>query len=103
MSTPAETLQKARDLIADPAHWTQKASARSAEGNSVSVRSPKAESFCTLGAIDRVVGHDSGFYDATHFIYQVIGSADSIAQFNDSHTHAEVLDVLDVAIEKAKA
>lgn len=100
----AETLQKARDLIADPAHWTQRTAARDAATTPVPVASPYAKSFCTLGAVDRAAGFDShGFYDATAFLYQVIGSAESIAQFNDSHTHEEVIALFDAAIEKAAA
>lgn len=102
MSTPAETLRQARDLIADPAHWTQRTSARDAAATPVPVASPDAKSFCTLGAVDRAAGFDPhDFYTATAFFYQVIGSGESIAQFNDGHTHAEVIALFDAAIEKA--
>lgn len=104
MSTPAETLKTARDLIADPAHWTQRTSARDAAATPVPVASPDAKSFCTLGAVDRAARLDShDFYAATDFFYQVIGSAESIAQFNDGHTHEEVIALFDAAIEKAEA
>ena len=99
--TPLETLKAARQLISDPAKWTQGEFARDATGYAVRPINDDCVCFCALGAIAHV--------DKTH---KLRGSAAekylsklceksrniSIGIFNDTHTHAEVLALFDAAI-----
>lgn len=50
----SEILIAARDLIADPARWTQYASARDAEGKYVECDDEKAVCWCAMGALKHV-------------------------------------------------
>ncbi len=54
MTNVADILRSAADLLEPEGAWTKGASARNAEGGSVSPRSPDACSWCVLGALDVV-------------------------------------------------
>ena len=95
--TPLETLKAARQLISDPAKWTNSYYARDSIGIDVSPSSDKAVCFCSIGAIRKfseVLSEAEmfllGFCSETHDTYA--------EEFNDTHTHAEVLALFDAAI-----
>lgn len=102
MTETAEILRKARALIKDPKNWTQKACARDKYGYEVDVDSREAYCFCTIGAIAKVSGRSTDG-DARNALRDIIGGRRSIANFNDEHTHAEVLALFDRAIARAES
>jgi hypothetical protein len=113
-----DILIRARELIADPAHWTQHY--YTGDGP---IDAPETKCFCLVGAVDRAVIEKRGwldrFSDDNFAIAAVEDSSEGaaaikhlqaqltdfvlVSDFNDSHTHAEVLQLLDRAIEKAPA
>jgi len=95
--TVKQDLQAARDLITDPKHWTQKSSARNNDGIPVDPSDPSAVSFCVYGAMDHVMRDGIGVrYCAA--IQALIKVYDMPVYYNDTHSHAEVLDLLDRVI-----
>ena len=115
--SPLETLIKARELISDPERWTQGVYARNRSGHRVIYYESDACRFCSLGAIRRSVSETGGFdlkreMDATSILARAIAgvsprkqwSSEAVVfEFNDTHTHAEVLAAFDRAIERARA
>ena len=97
--TPLETLKAARDLISDPARWTQGVQARDEHGDQVPHNDPIAHCFCIMGAVGRVAVQDTKM-DALRVLSKVTRRDfdTSIPDFNDTHTHAEVLALFDAAI-----
>lgn len=100
MTTPRDILVKARELIADPAHWTKGEFGRDAHGNGIVpwLEGRKPVCYCSLGAI-LTVG-DSGD-EAARVLEKHM--RDSITRFNDDPktTHADVLAAFDRAIADA--
>lgn len=94
--TTLEKIRAARELISDPGHWTRGCEARDAWGNPVNCSGPSAASFCAAGAMWRVGG-------GTAPMYQANPQLESVAGFNDSHTHAEVLALFDETIAYLEA
>ena len=97
-------LKKARKLITNPKRWTQGASAKNKEGISVSAGGPLAKQWCAIGAIMKCNPIVVGTYDyalASDFFRRAVDSP-SVSEFNDDHTHEEVLEAFDKAIELAK-
>lgn len=104
----SEILIKAKELIANPVYWTQ--GDYSKEVNGVTC-------FCSLGAIGQVLFKDldSGvtWYgevtgtQAADLLKAVVGceirTGETFAPYNDSHTHDEVMEAFDKAIDLAKA
>ena len=97
--TPLETLKAARQLISDPAKWTQNLFARDKDGKSIDPQNKDAVCFCSFGAIERFTGCKT--------LSEVEGHLDNVCEklfhtnvisFNDTHTHAEVLALFDAAI-----
>lgn len=91
-------LRKARDLITDPAHWTQGESARNQYGEMVYPNSNTAVCWCAAGAISRAA-YTEEYSDqcAAERLLNACCAGDFI-NYNDSHTHAEVLALFDKAI-----
>ena len=94
--TPLETLKAARQLITDPAKWTQGWLARNALGEHADVDSSSAVCFCSIGALCRV--GSVAYYGAQRILERNISDGLSLGWFNDTHTHAEVLALFDAAI-----
>ncbi len=96
--TPLETLKAARQLITDPAKWTQGEYARDADGNEVRAWSEDAACFCAYGAIQRVTGVEDN--EADFFLMRACTKKFEVEviHLNDTHTHAEVLALFDAAI-----
>lgn len=114
MLDPKPILVRARELIADPEHWTQDNYATDNAGFPVLPFEPDAYCYCILGAVDRAIFEQLGEIPE--------GQGDSIARveasplggatiqalqaftvglvcdFNDEHEHADVLELLDKAI-----
>lgn len=96
-----EVLVKARELLSDPARWTQGCFARTIDGAKVRSRSKNAVCFCSVGAL-RKVGGSAALGTAIDLLEAVVD--DSIDAWNDDpwRTHADVLAAFDAAILKAK-
>lgn len=95
----SERLQQGRDLITKREHWTTGVYARDIKFNPVDTKSEQAVCFCSKGALIRVLPFDEN----TYFTYAYLSLfMNRITEFNDEHTHAEVLDAWDKAIAKAK-
>lgn len=56
--TPEELIAKARDLIADPAHWCQYIGAKRADGVSTAYDDPAATQWCASAALAKFAGDD---------------------------------------------
>jgi hypothetical protein len=97
--TPLETLKAARQLITDPAKWTQEAFARNKLGQIVEPDFGDATCFCALGAIQHFTKY-TGMSPADVLLDNLSLSKFGmcIDVFNDTHTHAEVLALFDAAI-----
>lgn len=94
-------LQAIRDLLADPQRWTQGHCGRTAEGTPITVPSPKATCFCLMGAIFQTQGCETGGKVneiEDHLNESPLLDGVSYIRFNDTHTHAEVLALLDERI-----
>lgn len=99
-----EILKAAKVKIENPADWTQGDFARDKEGRGLgNGYDSRAVCFCTLGAIEAVTGSDFfRAYDAYDAIDKA-ASAAGAANYNDNHTHTEVLELFDKAIKLAQA
>ena len=97
--TPLQTLKAARDLISDPARWTQGWFAKNERGLNVSEDHPDACCWCVLGAMKRVSSSSIGFHQAAAILRnRSMFRLFDLSEFNDTHTHAEVLALFDAAI-----
>lgn len=108
MNKLAENLKKARAKIADPAHWTQRAYARTVKGELCVEDALDAICWCASGAI--WVTSYPGRGDATdvHNTHAALGRAchtlygATIVDTNDILGHAQVLAAFDYAIAEAE-
>ena len=107
--TALEILKKARAKITLPENWTQKEYARDSEGSGVSIKDGVC--FCSIGAIQSVaIALDIspiGIHLSIPVVQNWVSAVDtlnvileggSIIEFNDTHTHAEVLAMFDAGI-----
>ena len=90
-------LIEARSLIEKPESWTKGAFARDASGDKVTIASADATCFCLVGAIARVAILSP--FRMTNFLGPSNALVVNLINFNDSHTHGEVLARLDQLIE----
>lgn len=73
-------------------------------GFTVSVTSPEAVCFCSLGAMRRAVGADvRERHKTSGLTYLSKAMGGNIVRFNDNSTYEEVLAAFDVAIKEAQA
>lgn len=110
--TPKEILVGVRDLLADRSHWTQGTCARKSKGGkAVTYNSPEASCWCLIGAIEKVASGDGGVANAINLIYTCLPPMPArdlfenrLVRFNDNKNrkHAQVIRVLECAIEKAE-
>lgn len=101
MKTDLEVLQKARQVISNPANWTQRTSAVNALGEMVGVKSTEACAWCAVGAVYKAMDAYSGT------VWNPLEGAlpagyNIVSEYNDTHSHEEVLALFDRAIEIAK-
>lgn len=110
MKTTKQTLEAARALIADKAHWTQREPARNDKGEPVSPHNPDAVAFCSVGALIKVTGRAMNAPITREFYPEYYAGLTaltlsihkhSVTGFNDSHKHEEVLQLFDKAIANA--
>ena len=108
-----ELLQQARDLIASPEAWTQGTYARNASGKRTPLAGPDAVCWCVSGALRRIIerAETDPIPDPLRDLwYETIPVVNRIANldmystlpiWNDKkgRTHAEVIALLDAAIE----
>ena len=114
--TTETILRQARELISDPARWTQNAAARSAHGHPVPVVSPHAIKWCAIGAIARTIDELKQSWAAPNvgaawLTMKAVTNPDQsrlnncsnaeIATFNDAASHEDVMLVFKHAIEAA--
>ena len=103
----SDVLIKAKTLIQDPKNWTQGVLARDNLYEPVPTTSRNAVCFCTYGAVGRVLvlenssQHDEVAGPLKKACAAISGSS-RVAEYNDTHTHPEVLALFDKAIELAK-
>lgn len=114
MTNVAEFLIGAKKLIEDPAKWTKGWFARTSFNGMVGSLDERATCFCSLGALERYDGHElpinkynplTGDPHISRFaqdaLQEVMGCA--VEDFNDEHSHEEVMQKWDEAINLAKA
>lgn len=95
-------------LIVNPEHWTQKSKARDKDGQVTGESSPAAYSRCSIGSLqharDKAGASMKQYHDAMFHLANVINPEsldypyEVISEFNDTHTHAEVMNAYDKAI-----
>lgn len=109
MNKVAGFLIEAKKLIEDPTKWTQGWFAKNAIGSNVSSLSESVVCFCSLGALERTEGRE--LWDTKYGERLLSRDAQvvletamkcSVENYNDTHTHAEVMQKWDDAIELAK-
>ncbi len=100
--TTIEILKKARELLSNPASWTQNVGARDISGQAVDVMRESAVCFCLAMALVRITAETcpDGFPEALGFEYW-----QDAHYWNDApeRTHAEVLQRFDEAIARLEA
>lgn len=99
-------LKAAKALITKPENWTQKAFARTINNKLTDSCSADAVCYCAVGTIQKV---SNDVYESLE--YKLLSSAMVnkeltnnqcyVAEYNDTHTHEEVLAKFDEAIELA--
>lgn len=98
LSPPSQLLadlKAVRELISVPERWTQREHAREASGMPTDWESPSAVCWCYEGARYKVCGWGTSRANAM----LVLGVRQGMTvEFNDTHTHAEVLAKLDELI-----
>lgn len=104
MKPATEILLSAAFVLTPPENWTQEEIARDAEGLRVLDEDPRACRWCFIGAI-RQSAFTLGHKPVPHDIWDAIEAAGAGAcgSWNDTHTHAEVLDALYRAAEIAES
>ena len=97
----SQKLRMARDLLADPQHWTKRWSARDAVGKEVSATSSEATCFCSLGVLE-LFGVRSSYW--LYRAMDKLGYDGLITIFNDraSTTHDDVMRVFNTAVALAE-
>lgn len=100
--TTLEVLRKAREVIANPEHWTRGAYAKDVNGNEVNFAGKTACKFCAAGAIFRAHG---GNYAIQALTAELPKTSNTVITFNDwsRRKHSEVLALYDRAIATLEA
>lgn len=103
-TTVLEALEQARKLISERKHWTQRTYARTAYGRPLdNPRDWRACKWCLDGALIKVT-NETGPYNAIwDILNRLTGPYVTPIGYNDAHTHAEVIALLDRAIEAERA
>ena len=98
-------LAKAKKMIQDPEHWTQHCKARDKDGSITGADSPNRHSICLITSL-QLTRQDFAEYGQTMFdLAEIIDDCNddsytTIANFNDTNPHSEVMDLLDKAINQ---
>lgn len=92
-----QILKDARALISDEKNWVKGAYRKNIDGR---------ECFCALGAVFKVSASEDVFFQdqlkAENALALAAGTS-WVPEFNDAHTHAEVLTLFDRAIAHAES
>lgn len=101
MASTLEILRAAREKIADPDRWVKGELAIDGEGLRIETASGahRGVRWCAVGACCAVAGMD--WTTAGDALEAVAG--ESVVDFNDTHTHAEVLALFDRTIAEQEA
>lgn len=102
----SEFLTGAKELIKDESSWTKDWFARTDSGMAVSSMHEDATCFCSLGAIERFAGCELGSSSRTkeaQNLLETVMDGLLVEEYNDTHTHEEVMAKWDEAIKLAKA
>lgn len=103
----SEVLKEAKQLISKPENWTTGVYARDAEGIKVDTGNARATCFCSLGAVFFVAKQSKLSFpqraDIIQHIKEANGLTSPVHEYNDTHTHAEVMALWDKAIAAAEA
>jgi len=96
-------LTQARDLIADPNHWTQHTFARRSPGGDPCT-AEEGTCWCARGAVRKVAGvhHERELVDILTKAANRLALGNGIVDVNDFVGHAEVIQVFDYAIENVQ-
>ena len=98
-------LTDTRSALENPDNWGQRYLATDRFGHPVAVNDPTASRRCLLGGVTycAIAGDypDEAVYEAEQLLDQLICDA-GLLTFNDTATHAEVMDILDQAIDVSK-
>ena len=97
-----EILQAARELISVPERWTQGCLARNRAGKECSFRSNDSVRWCSIGALNKISTLNIVSHALVFLSKAVSVKTNKFSTWNDTHTHAEVLQAFDRAIELAK-
>jgi hypothetical protein len=101
--TTTELLIAAKDKISNPKNWTTHAAAKDVYDKQISVYSKEAVCWCSMGAVESLVDPTMGILieKAWQRLREAAGCF--ISEYNDSHTHEEVMELFDKAIELGDA
>ncbi len=109
LDDPVHALELVRAMLSDARRWTTDFFARNAGGYSVPVTDKHAVCWCLLGAFLALEQSHSVSEKASERATCLLNQArgldpmdEDLGDFNDTHTHAEVLALLDRTIERAK-
>lgn len=108
MAKISEILKQAKALIADEKSWTQGEAARNSQGEYTYSLNPDAVCWCSAGAVNKVTKDNWLVIEtiAKHLhttLEQDFNYYEGIPNYNDEHTHAEVMAFWDKAIAAAEA
>jgi hypothetical protein len=105
--TGTDVLVAAQELITDKKNHTVGYFARSKDGYPSMPKDTGATCWCLYGAVIKVAPNDDALMGAVQHLLDAIekitGNMEgSITTYNDDHTHAEILQLVDDAIELSK-
>jgi hypothetical protein len=99
---PTTLIQRAREKLADPKHWTKHTSARDLHNLPVDYTDPDACRFCIIGALAASTGKPGEYHAAHKIMSKLVPShyGRRLSAFNDAENtqHADVLALFDRAI-----
>ncbi len=94
-----DDLERVYALIEDPKRWTTGVFARNADGEETAPLDESASCWCLYGAAGKSGLRSSQFFAAVK--KDNMDYRSDLSEFNDNRDHAEVLDLLRKAIERA--
>lgn len=87
-------IRRAREIIQDPACWTQSAAARDQLQRAISPRSNDAKKYCAIGALDKAA-QERGLSDRWLVELFSVLTLSQVIRVNDSQDHSAILALLD--------
>ncbi len=99
---PSEILRAIGERIREPSRWTTAADARDLNGTNVDPLEANAVCWCWYGALCIEARRSASGRDGAIRYMRLAADVRAIDEFNDTHTHAEVLAANARAIELAE-